>query len=152
MLKAITRKVSLILGVLAIFYLILSYQLPSYPYAQIDADAIPKMLGFLLLFLAVLLFFSKQEETEAERQKRTIPKADVLMLLSVCGFILAYIILLEIVGFVIMTMTFVYFCSWYLGYKNHKVNGITSVVFSLSIYLLFTRLLLISLPAGILPL
>lgn len=55
------------------------------------------------------------------------------------------------VGFVVMTALFIFITTWYLGYKKKWTNAIVSVVFSLSIYMMFNYLLQISLPAGILP-
>lgn len=151
MLKMIHRKIALVLIAFSLLYLLLSYQLPKYPYAIIDADFVPKILGFLLLFLSVLLFLSKKKETEEEKKKRTIPKADIVTLLVVCVFMLVYIFLFELIGFFIMTALFVFVCSWYLGYKRHVVNAIVSLSFSLCIYLLFNYMLQINLPAGVLP-
>jgi putative tricarboxylic transport membrane protein len=151
MLKRINQKIAVILASLAGVYLILSYSLPKYQNAIIDADVVPKGLGFLLLFFAVLLFFNRKEETEAEKQKRTMSKSNFLILLAVLAFILIYISLLEILGFLIMTTLFIFSCSLFLGYKKHFANGIVSVVFSVAIYGLFNYLLRINLPAGIIP-
>ncbi|MBS8266170.1 tripartite tricarboxylate transporter TctB family protein [Mesobacillus boroniphilus] len=152
MLIRINQKVAVILAILAGFYLLLSYNLPKYPNAIIDADVVPKGLGFLLLFFAVILYLDKKEETEAEKLKRTITKENVMLLLAVLAFILIYIFLLEIIGFLIMTALFIFGCSLFLGYRKHVTNAIVSVVFSLVIYGLFNYLLKINLPAGIIPL
>ncbi|MGX8790302.1 tripartite tricarboxylate transporter TctB family protein [Oceanobacillus oncorhynchi] len=152
MLKSINSRVSLVLLVIAIVYLIFSYQLPSYAYTEVDADVIPKALGWLLVFLAILLFFSKDNETEAQRQKRNIPKKEIGMLLGVGALIFIYIFLLEILGFILVSALFIFFCSLFLGYRSHIVNGIVSIAFSSFIYFVFTSLLQISLPSGILPL
>ncbi|CEI82432.1 hypothetical protein J18TS1_29940 [Oceanobacillus oncorhynchi subsp. incaldanensis] len=152
MLKSINSRVSLVLLVIAIVYLIFSYQLPSYAYTEVDADVIPKVLGWLLVFLAILLFFSKDNETEAQRQKRNIPKKEIGMLLGVGALIFIYIFLLEILGFILVSALFIFFCSLFLGYRSHIVNGIVSIAFSAFIYFVFTSLLQISLPSGILPL
>ncbi|MGD6993741.1 tripartite tricarboxylate transporter TctB family protein [Sutcliffiella horikoshii] len=150
-LRPINRKLGLALTLFAGAYLFLSYQIPSYPYALVDADVVPKGLGFLLLLLSILLFVQKKEETEQEKQKRTIPKKELYVLLGVAGFILIYIFLLEIIGFVIMTAAFVFTCSSYLGYKKYKVSALVAIIFSLLLYLLFNYLLLIHLPPGELP-
>ncbi|MEF3328998.1 tripartite tricarboxylate transporter TctB family protein [Oceanobacillus oncorhynchi] len=152
MLKSINSRVSLVLLVIAIVYLIFSYQLPSYAYTEVDADVIPKALGWLLVFLAILLFFSKDNETEAQRQKRNIPKKEIGILLGVGALIFIYIFLLEILGFILVSALFIFFCSLFLGYRSHIVNGIVSIAFSAFIYFVFTSLLQISLPSGILPL
>lgn len=69
MLKPINRKIGLVLIGFALFYLILSFRLPEYPYAAIDADFVPKSLGFLLLLLSVLLFFF-QEGGDGRRKEK----------------------------------------------------------------------------------
>ncbi|CAM4073609.1 tripartite tricarboxylate transporter TctB family protein [Mesobacillus thioparans] len=151
MLTRINQKIAVGLALISAFYLVLSYNLPKYPNAIIDADMVPKGLGFLLLFFAFLLFLDKKEETEAEKQKRTITRGNVLILLAVLVFILIYIFLLEIMGFLIMTALFIFGCSLFLGYKKHVTNAIVSVLFSFIIYGLFNYLLKINLPAGIIP-
>ncbi|MBM7648189.1 putative tricarboxylic transport membrane protein [Bacillus ectoiniformans] len=151
MLTRINQKIAVILAIVAGGYLLLSYNIPKYPNALIDADVIPKMLGFLLLFFAILLFINKKEETEAEKQKRKMTKSNLFLLVVVLIFILIYISLLEILGFLIMTTLFIFCCSLFLGYRKHIANGIVSIVFSLAIYVLFNYLLSINLPAGIIP-
>ncbi|PAV30932.1 hypothetical protein CIL05_04245 [Virgibacillus profundi] len=151
MLKTLNQRISVILVLIAAGYLILAFQLPSYPYAPVDADLIPMVLGFLLIILAVCLYFSKDSETEEQKARRDIPKKDIGALLAVFTFILLYIMLLEILGFVIITCVFIFFCSWFLGYKKHITNLIVSIVFPLFMYIMFTEFLRISLPQGIMP-
>lgn len=151
MLKTVNQKVSLVLLGIGVVYLVLAYQIPSYPYTEVDADVIPKVLGYLLIFLSILLFLSKDSETEEQKESRKIPKKEIGMLLAVAGFILLYIMLLELLGFVIVTTLFIYFCSWFLGYKNHIANGLVSILFPVLLYLMFTELLKMNLPSGILP-
>ncbi|ANU22181.1 tripartite tricarboxylate transporter TctB family protein [Planococcus donghaensis] len=147
----INRRIALILFVIAAIYLFLSFQLPNYPYAPVDADVIPKGLGILMIILSVALFFSKAIETEAEKEKRNIPKKELLVLLAVFAMIFLYILLFEIIGFVIMTAIFIFFCSWFLGYTKWKSNIIVSILFPLGMYVIFVFALGISLPKGILP-
>ncbi|WP_330217569.1 tripartite tricarboxylate transporter TctB family protein [Planococcus halocryophilus] len=104
----INRRIALLLFVIAAIYLFLSFQLPNYPYAPIDADVIPKGLGILMIILSIFLFFSKAIETEAEKEKRNIPKKELLVLLAVFAMIFLYILLFEIIGFVIMTSVFIF--------------------------------------------
>lgn len=151
MFKTLNQKVSIVIIGVAIVYLILAYQLPSYPYAIVDADLLPKGLGYLLIVLAIGLFFTKDSETEEQKARRNIPKKDIIALLIVVVFIFFYIFLLEILGFVVVTALFIFFCSWYLGYKKHIVNGIVAILFPVFMYLMFTEFLQIRLPQGILP-
>lgn len=152
MLASINRRLGLLIFVIAAVYLYLSFQLPNYQYAPIDADVIPKGLGILLLFLAVLLFFSRAVETEAEKKKRDIPKKEFGVLAAVFGMIFLYIFLFETIGFIIMTTLFIFFCSWFLGYRAWKTNILVSLLFPIVMYAIFVFALGINLPRGILPL
>lgn len=152
MLTTMNRRIGLLLFVIASVYLYLSFQLPNYPYAPVDADVIPKGLGILMLILSVALFFSRAIETEMEKAKRNIPKKELLVLLAVFAMIFLYILLFEIIGFIVMTAVFIFFCSWFLGYEKWKTNIIVSILFPLGMYIIFVFALGISLPSGILPL
>lgn len=151
MLKNVNQRIAIVLAVISIIYLILSYQLPTYPYIPVDADAIPKALGWLLLVLSVGLFFSKDRDSEEQKARRRIPKKDVISLLVVFVLVFLYITLFEALGFILTTILFVFTCTWYLGYKKHLVNAIVSIVFPVALYSIFVYLLQIRLPAGILP-
>ncbi len=129
----------------------MAHQLPTYPYIPVDADAIPKALGWTLLVLSIALFFSKDNDSEEQKAKRKIPKQDVLVLLGVLVLLLLYIALFEILGFIVVTALFVFFCTWFLGYKKHISNAIVSILFPIFLYSIFVYLLQIRLPQGILP-
>ncbi|MFZ0369864.1 MAG: tripartite tricarboxylate transporter TctB family protein [Halobacillus sp.] len=151
MLKTMNQKISIFLILFSSGYLYLTYNLKEYPYVPVDSDLVPKLLGFLLIGLAILLFFDKSSETEEEKEKRKVPGKELLVLLAVGVMILAYIFLLEILGFLLATALFVFFCSWFLGYKKWKSNLLVSLIFPSVLYYLFNYLLQIRLPQGILP-
>lgn len=151
MLQNVNRKAGIILFLVAMVYLIFSYQLPSYPYIPVDADFIPKVLGWLLAILSVALFFAKDQDSEEQKKKRQIPKKDAIAILVVTGMVFVYILLLEIIGFVMMTALFIYLTSWFLGYDRHVTNAVVSVLFPVILYGIFNYLLQIHLPSGILP-
>ncbi|MFD1173582.1 tripartite tricarboxylate transporter TctB family protein [Oceanobacillus picturae] len=151
MLKTVNQRISLVLIVVGIGYLVLAFQLPSYAYVPVDADIVPITLGILLILLASCLYFSKDSETEEQKARRKIPKKDIGVLLAVFSFIFVYILFLELMGFVLMTMLFIFFCSWFLGYKKHLSNALVSILFPLCMYGMFTEFLNISLPQGLWP-
>ena len=150
-LKTLNQKISIVLILLSAGYLYMSYNLNEYPYVPVDSDFLPKVLGYLLIVLAVFLFFDKSSETEEEKEKRQVPKKEILVLLAVGGMIFLYIFLLEIIGFVLTSVMFIFFCSLFLGYRKHKINAMVAVIFPLVMYLSFNYLLQIRLPQGILP-
>ncbi|KMK95748.1 tripartite tricarboxylate transporter TctB family protein [Rossellomorea marisflavi] len=147
----VNKGISIVLMLVAVTYLIMSFLLPEYPFVPVDADLIPKILGFCLLILSFCFFFSKDLDTEEQKAKRVIPRKEVLMLLAIMGLILIYITFLEVAGFIIMTTAFIIVCSRVLGYKKWVPNILTAIVFSGSAYSLFNYALSIRLPAGILP-
>ncbi|AUD14812.1 MULTISPECIES: tripartite tricarboxylate transporter TctB family protein [unclassified Planococcus (in: firmicutes)] len=151
MLASINRKLGLLLFIVAAVYLYLSFQLPNYEYAPIDADVIPKGLGILLLVLSVFLFFSRVVETDAEKAKRNIPKKELGVIAAVFAMIFVYILLFEAIGFIITTTLFIFFCSWFLGYRAWKTNILVSLLFPIVMYAIFVFALGIVLPRGILP-
>ncbi|ANU20413.1 hypothetical protein BBI15_09405 [Planococcus plakortidis] len=151
MLASINRKLGLLIFIVAAVYLYLSFQLPNYEYAPIDADVIPKGLGILLLVLSVFLFFSRVVETDAEKAKRNIPKKELGVIAAVFAMIFLYILLFETIGFIITTSLFIFFCSWFLGYRAWKTNIMVSLLFPIVMYAIFVYALGIVLPRGILP-
>lgn len=147
----VNRGISLVLITIALVYLIMAFQLPEYAFVPVDSDLIPKMLGICLLILGICFFFAKDIDTEEQKAKRTIPKKETFMLLAMMGLILAYITVLEVVGFIIMTALFILVSTRLLGYKKWIVNASTAIIFSIGVYSLFNYGLSIRLPAGILP-
>ena len=148
MLASVERKVASVLFILAILYLIASFQLPAFPYAIVDADALPKGLGFLLVALSILLFIQNPIK---DRKKSDIKKDEVWMLLTVAGLIFVYILLFELLGFVVITILFLLVTSRLLGYTKWKTLIAVSIGFTLVLYFSFNYLLQIYLPQGILP-
>jgi len=148
MFNTANKKISVLLALLAIGYLVMAFRLPKYPYVPVDADAVPIVLGFLLLLLSGFLYFQKDNHQQG---KIRIPKNEKIVILAVLGFVLLFIALLEILGFLLTTVLFLFGNTWFLGYRNWKRNLIVSLAVPLAIYALFDYFLKISLPRGILP-
>ncbi|MEH7343173.1 tripartite tricarboxylate transporter TctB family protein [Bacillus sp. JJ1532] len=147
-LNTLNKKISVFLALISIGYLVLSLRLPAFPYVPVDSDAVPITLGFILLFLSILLYFNKDEQ---KGEGRKLPKGEGKVILTVLSFVLLYIFFLEILGFIITTALFLFLNSRFLGYKKWLSNVIVSLSIPLFIYLLFNSFLQISLPKGILP-
>src|SRR5690625_1652503 len=110
----------------------MSFKLPTYSLVPVDADVVPIFLGCLLIFLSIILFFMKDQEVElseeALAEKSEHPKTDetqkwflntdtkTLLLFGV--LILIYIMLLEILGFLVITAIFIFISTLFLGYKR----------------------------------
>lgn len=151
LLKTMNQKVSLVLILFSVGYLFLSYNLKEYPYVPVDSDLVPKALGYLLIGLAVLLFFDKSSEKQEEKEKRKVPKKEIGVMAAVGGMVFLYIFLFEIIGFLLATALFIFICSRFLGYDKWLSNVLVSIIFPSALYYLFNYLLQIRLPQGILP-
>ncbi len=152
MLQTTNRKVSIVLFIGSIAYLFLSFNLPEYPYVPVDADAVPIVLGFLLLILSIFLFFEKDEEQSEESKK--VQKSgikEIGMLALIAFYIFLYILFLDTLGFVIVSVLFIFLTTWTLGYKHHVRNALVSLIIPLVFYYAFSYILKIVLPKGILP-
>lgn len=149
--KTMDRKVGLVIMGIAVLYLILSFQLPQFPYTEVDADVLPKGLGFLFFGLGALLFIQNKPETEEEKKKRYINKTDLMLLLATLAALLVYVFFLEILGFIISTIVFLSLTMRMYEYKNWTRNIIVSVAFTFFLYFTFNYVLKIYLPQGILP-
>ena len=148
---SVNKGISLVLIVVSLLYLVSAYQLPEYIFVPVDADLVPKLLGYALLILSVIFFFAKDPDTEEQKAKRHIKRDDLFMLLGVLALILIYITVLEVIGFVIMTALFIVCCSRLLGFKKWSTLITTAIIFAVGSYSLFNYALAIRLPSGILP-
>ena len=151
MLHTMDRKIAIVIAAISISYLVLSYQLPSFAYTQVDADVLPKGLGYLMLGLAVLLFIQNKPETNEQKAQRTLKKEDLILILITLGALLLYVFFLEMLGFVICTIVFLIVTTRMYGYLKWVRNVLVSVIFTFVLYFAFNYLLKIYLPQGILP-
>ena len=152
MFKFKNQKIALVLFLFSLFYLIMSFNLPRYPYVPVDSNFVPIGLGFILMGLSVGLYFVKDKPMNVkDKMNNKIPKQDLFVLLTVTFMVIVYISLIEVLGFILSTAIFVFICSWFLGYKKHVLNLLFSFIFPVAVYYLFTVGLQVQLPKGILP-
>lgn len=151
-----------VLGVLfALFasgYLVMAYQIPTFPLPRpVDSDLFPKVLGFILMGLSVLLFLEKPKERDVPNDTDPTDEALPLLLrpwprVAITSVAIAlYAVLLAPVGFVLTSFVLSFGLAWYYGYRRHLVNLATSLGVVLGLYLAMTRALDVYLPTGILP-
>jgi putative tricarboxylic transport membrane protein len=143
------RKAALVLAVVSLIYLTFSYQIPDYALAVMDADALPIGLGWLLLVLSVLLFFSGKKDSGTS--STSITRRDWGVIGAVVGITLLYVTLLEWLGYVLVTAPFLAGVTALLGYRRWIVNAVVAVAFTGITYYAFNYLLNIYLPQGPLP-
>jgi hypothetical protein len=131
--------------------------------AGVTAQTIPRLWGGAMLVLSIILILRsiiamrKRGEKSAEEQqgilaqlkeRREVVYTFVLLIL--------YAALMKPVGFIIMSILYVYLQVWVLTppekrtKKMHGIAGGLAVFFSVSLYFVFTKYLMVMLPPGIL--
>jgi len=148
------RVLGVLIGVLTLIYLYAAYQIPVFPIPRpIDSDALPKVLGFVMLGLAVWLFFERPQEADpaltalplSARIQRWLPVVITATAIALYAALLAWL------GFVLASFLLVGGLTWYFGYRRHAVNAAVALAVPLVLYLVMTRLMTIHLPPGLLP-
>jgi putative tricarboxylic transport membrane protein len=115
-----------------------------------EASVAPIIVTGLWFAVSIAYLFQKDEE-QAEKPRWITP---VLLLVALIGY--AFILKYTLVGYVLATAAFFLASARLLSTRKFREVVIRDVSvaigLSLAIYLLFTKLLGISLPAGVLPL
>ena len=131
--------------------------------AGVTAQTIPRLWGGAMLVLSIILILRsiiamrKRGEKSAEEQQGILAQLKERRE-GVYTFVLLilYAALMKPVGFIIMSILYVYLQVWVLTppekrtKKMHGIAGGLAVFFSVSLYFVFTKYLMVMLPPGIL--
>jgi putative tricarboxylic transport membrane protein len=147
------RVLGALIAVLSLVYLYAAYQIPTFPIPRpIDSDAFPKVLGFVMIGLAVWLFFERPDDEDVapalsagEQFRRWLPVVVTATAIAI------YAASLQTLGFVLASFLLVAGLTWFYGYRRHLVNAAVALAVPLVLYLVMTRLMTIHLPRGLLP-
>lgn len=148
---AVDLYISIVVFIIAIVFLVSASGLPTKT-KGIGAGVYPTVICILLLVLSLLQF----TKTLLLSKGFPIPdfaKTDNKGILRVCVMaVVTYLFykLLKIVGFPILAPIYLFFTICFFGYKKKVKAAIISVIFTTVVYLLFTKVFLVMLPAGIL--
>lgn len=146
---------------LGVCLFIVSFSIKSIPLNLIKADFFPRLIAGLFILLGAILFVSavkKSRTISCETNKVPFYKnSGTISMLETLVLIAVYVLLMDSIGFVIMTFVYLMAQMYVLApkEKRNKKNIllflIISLISSLGIYLLFVRVFFLMLPAGILP-
>lgn len=148
---AVDFIISLVVIALALVFISEAKGLPTKA-KGIGTGDYPRLICYILIFLGVM------QTIKVLLLARGIPvidysKKDQFGLLRVLVAIVSIFVfykLLKIVGFPILAPLFLFGMICLFGYKNKIKAAIISVVFTTVVYILFTKVFLVLLPAGIL--
>lgn len=147
------RLIAIILFFFSIGYVYIAFQIPAFTLrTPMDSDVFPKVLGIVMLFLAILLFFERDKEVEVNEEKETVTmkmqKKQVFF--TILGIAL-YIFMFEIMGFILSSVLFVISTTYYFGYRKLLINVVVAVTVIMVLYLGLTKGMNIHLPKGWVP-
>mgnify|MGYP002724356142 CR=1 FL=1 len=152
------QVLALVLALVALGYLAMAWQIKAFPLPRpIDSDLFPKVLGFTLLGLSLLLFIERPQAQDAppapdpEEQARPLLLRPWSRVVVSALAIAAYALLLVPLGFVLASTALGVGLTAYYGYRRHGVNLATVLGVVLALYLTMTRVMDVYLPTGVLP-
>jgi len=149
-------QVSIFFIILAIAIYLLSFNIISMSVFVVGPDFVPKLVAFGIALCAILLGISSYQNRGNDSESTSAKKGSLGInreLISVFLLILIYIILLNKVGYLIMTSVYLFGHFMVMaGNKNRNIPVflIASIVFSVATYYLFRNVFSLFLPAGIL--
>jgi putative tricarboxylic transport membrane protein len=143
--------------VLAGVYFYATEQLPSLEIGDpLGPKAFPRLLGIGLVITAVVLLLEilrarKSTAPKAETRDDAATRGTSLIVGAVALWTLLYFIAFERLGYILSTSLYLLMLTSYFNRGKTIANVLTSVLFPVISYLMFTKLLGVTLPPGILP-
>jgi magnesium-transporting ATPase (P-type) len=118
-----------------------------------EARAYPHFMIFCIFFFSLVLFvstFINSKKKEKEKENSSKSKIDISRLLNIGILTVAYIVLLNKIGFYSSTAIYLLCAMSLLGIKNIKLLLFTTGIFLLLLYSIFNVFLQLPKPEGIL--
>jgi len=151
---SVDRVIFVCILVLAAIYFYATAQIPTLEIGDpLGPKAFPRLLGIGMLITAALLFM------EMWRARKTPPEATsessgdrrhLKVIAAVVAVTAVYLAVFTLLGYLIATSIYLVVLTAYFHPGKWTANILTSVLFSIGSYLMFTKLG-VSLPPGVLP-
>lgn len=151
----VDRVIFVCIIVLAAIYFYATAQIPTLEIGDpLGPKAFPRLLGIGLLITAALLFMEIWRARKAPPEDASQPSGDrhhliVIGAVVVCTAV--YLAVFTLLGYVIATSIYLVVLTAYFNRGKWTANLLTSVLFGIGSYLMFSKLLGVSLPQGVLP-
>ncbi|MHB8917354.1 MAG: tripartite tricarboxylate transporter TctB family protein [Desulfocucumaceae bacterium] len=150
----VDRVIALIVFLIAAGYLYMASQFPRLEIGDpLGPKIFPVILGTILILTAILLVFESFRKPEGDARKSDEPEEKgnkhLLVILAVALVTLVYVLVLEKVGYILDTFLLLMVTMAYFNRNKYVQNGIIAIAFSLIFYLMFAKLLGVTLPKGL---
>ena len=142
--------------ILAGVYFYATEQLPTLEIGDpLGPKAFPRLLGVGLIITAIVLFLeilrARKAPAVAAEPHDPLHRGALLAVAAVVGWTFLYFVAFERLGYVLATAIYLLALTGYFNRGKRMANVLTSVLFPIISYLMFTKLLGVNLPPGILP-
>lgn len=138
-------------GALALWFMWSAWNLPRFRLTTvIDAHVFPLVVGAAMFAFSVLLWVqsgARRREASVAWAGMDLRRGALLAILT-----LLYIVVLEPLGYLLSTFVFLLLAPAALGWRRWWVSAVVALLFAGGTYYLFSSVLLVPLPRGILPL
>lgn len=134
------------IAILALFVVVL---VMSFSLSKI-AGGVPKLISIAGIILSIIALVAKPKQRigNAETEDASINENRGMSFRKSFGMILAYLAAMLILGFLISTFAMMFTMALFLGYKNHKMNVLISLITTTVLYASFQYLFYVRLPIG----
>lgn len=141
--------------ILAAVYFYATAQIPSLEIGDpLGPKAFPRMLGIGLLITAGMLFMEMWREKKTQAPSASSEPGDRRHYFIVAAVVVwtgLYFAVFEWLGYILSTAVFLIVLTAYFNRGKWVANVLTSVLFGIGGYVMFSKLLDVNLPRGILP-
>jgi len=131
-----------------IFIISIAGYIKAGEYEMGGASTFPKAIFMGSIVLSVALFLAAQFDFYKGKEKKE--NINIKRMGMIIGITILYFVLIDTVGYFIVTPLFLFLLSIILGYKNKKILFLYPLFFSIFLYLVFRSFLNVPLPMGIL--
>lgn len=151
----VDRVIFICIIVVAAVYFYATSQIPTLEIGDpLGPKAFPRLLGIGLLITAALLFMEIWRARKTPPEETSEPSGDrrhLIVVGAVVACTAVYLAVFTLLGYVIATSIYLVVLTAYFNRGKWTANILTSVLFCIGSYLMFTKLLGVSLPQGVLP-
>ena len=116
---------------------------------QYGPNFFPQVLA-IMMFVASVLLIVNALRGESQKLSETIDKAGFIRATVTVGISIVYLVLMQVLGFLISTVLFLFGLMTFIGHKGLVIRIISSGAVTVCIYSIFYFFLKIPIPNGIL--
>jgi putative tricarboxylic transport membrane protein len=150
------RVIFVCIVVLAAVYFYATAQIPSLEIGDpLGPKAFPRLLGVALLVTGGILLMemlgARADKTQETVRSAAVDRGVIMVIAAVVVWTAVYFVLFEPLGYVIASTIYLIALTVYFNPGRWVMNVTTSALFTIISYLMFSKLLGVTLAKGILP-